>query len=145
MLGKLAKTTLLGFTVLASTALFNAAEASESRTPIRSSSVRETTAKISSYENEIKIVRHRSIGKAFASFYADPQLIQKDSVVVFEIKSYAKSASLSRWRCVATHDIAECLGAPVKIQYLPKDTRIEMTFKLKPRMKRQSKKAYAQR
>ena len=145
MLGKLAKTTLLGFTFLASIAVVNTAEASESRTPVRSNSIRETTAKISSYENEVRIVRLRSKGKTLASFHADPQLIQKDSIVVFEIKSYTKSASLSRWRCVAVHDIAECLGTPVRIQYLPEDTRIEMTFKLKPRMNRESKQAYAQR
>ena len=139
MLGTLTKTIIFGLTFITSTAF-----AFDRREPVNPQSVRETTASLHTYNNEVKIVRDRSEGKAFATFHADPQLIDENSVLVFEIKSYAKTGSLSRWRCIATHDIAECLGAPVRIQYLPRDTRIELSFKLKPKLARENKQAYAQ-
>jgi len=145
MLGKIIQTSLLGLTLVASASAFNLANAAEDRKPMDYNSVRETTAEIESYENEITIVRHRSSGKTLASFHADPQLIDQNSMMIFEVKSHGETGSVSRWRCIAIHDVAECLGSPVKIRYLPEDTRIEMSFRLKPKLKRERRQAYAGR
>jgi hypothetical protein len=145
MLSSVIKTTLLGLTVVAVSAMTNPASASEKRTPIDRSSIRETSARVSSYGQEIRIVRNRSADKTFASFHAEPQLIDSNALAYFEIKSFAKDGEISRWRCIATHDVAECLGRPVKIRYLPEDTKIELSFKLIPRVAQPQAMAVAQR
>ena len=94
MVATIIKNSILGLTVVASAALVNPANATTKRTPIDAQSVRETTAQVSSYENEVKIVRTRSSGKTYASFHADPQLIDHNSLAYFEIKSYAESGVL---------------------------------------------------
>lgn len=92
-----------------------------------------TELDLDTYYNQVTVVRERSPGKMYASFSADPQLLDEGSVVVFEINSVAKSGTVPRWRCIAIRDVAECLGAPVKIRYLPADERIVLTAKIIPR------------
>ena len=142
MLNKIFSAGLLGLSLLITS---TAADASETRSPIDYKSVRETTANLESYENTVSIVRTRSKGKILASFHADPQLIDENSIMIFEVKSYAKEGSVNRWRCIAVHDVAECLGKPMKFRYLPNDTHIEMTFRLKPKLAREARYAYAKR
>ncbi len=38
-----------------------------------------------------------------------------------------------RWRCVAVHDVAECLGRPVRIRYLPGEKKVVLTGILRPK------------
>ena len=71
----------------------------------------------------------RTSEKEYATFSAEPLLIDSGAFTLFEIRSVAEAGSVPRWRCVARDGVAECLGAPVRIRYLP-DERIVLTAKL---------------
>ena len=103
------------------------------RTPARTSEARATKSELSTYHKVIKVVRNRSTGKSKATFYAEPQLLDENAVAIVSIRSIASDTGIERFRCVATHDIAECLGTPVKIKYLPLDTKVVLEIQLVPR------------
>ncbi len=105
---------------------------SKARSPIRAADLRRTPLQLDRYHNEVTIVRKRSARKEFATFVAEPKLLQRGSFILFEIRSVAKTGVISRWRCIATADVAECLGRPVKVRYLPRDEEIVLTAKLMP-------------
>ena len=85
------------------------------------------------YEQIMTVVRERSPGKSFATFAADPQPLEPGSQMVFEIRSESGSGGTTpRWRCVASRDVAECLGAPVRIRYLSGDRRIVLSLRVRP-------------
>jgi hypothetical protein len=60
-------------------------------------------------------------------FYADPQLIDEEKIIVFQISSISPERSLERWKCVAIHDVAECLGRAVRVPYLAGEKKLVMT------------------
>lgn len=109
------------------------AHAEEPRHPVLPGHARSTALEIDRYEVPLSIVRTRSPGQRAATFYADPQLIEASAVLLFEIKSKQGAHEVSRWRCLAVHDVAECLGAPVRIRYLPSDSALVLTAVSKPR------------
>lgn len=102
------------------------------RAPLLPAPLRTSELRLSSYEQVVTVVRERGEGKRFASFLAEPALLQHGSAAVFEIRSDGTRGSLVRWRCVATRDVAECLGRPVRVKYLPDDERIVLTARLVP-------------
>jgi hypothetical protein len=102
------------------------------RAPVAPAKLRTNEFFLDRYDRVQKIMRKRTEGKTCALFTAEPQLIDKGAVMLIEIKSVSKSGSVPRWRCIAVHDVAECLGVPVKIAYLPSDDRIVLTATLKP-------------
>ena len=75
---------------------------------------------------------------------ADPQLLDANSVLQFEAKSVSSAGSITRWQCTAVHDVAECSVA-LKLRYLEEDTKIELSFRLQPKLKKEVRQAYAQR
>ena len=135
----------LGLSITASFLVSNSAMANESEAPAQSKQIRETTADISSYNDVVTITRTRSEGKEYASFFAEPQLLETNSVLHFEAKSVSSLGSVTRWQCTAVHDVAECLGKPVKLRYLEGDTKIELSFRLQPKLQKEIRQAYAQR
>ena len=135
----------LGLSITASFLVSQSAIAGETLAPAQSTQIRETTADISSYNEVITITRNRTNGKEFASFFADPQLLDANSVLRFEAKSVSSFGSITRWQCTAIHDVAECLGKPLKIRYLEEDTKIELSFRLQPKQNKEIRQAYAQR
>lgn len=104
----------------------------EDKVPIEQVEARTSEFSFETYHSGIQIVRERSPGKSYATFIADPYLIDSGAAVIFEVRSVAKTGSVLRWRCVARDDVAECLGAPVKVRYLPKDEKIVLTARLVP-------------
>jgi hypothetical protein len=102
------------------------------RAPLKASS-RENELDLDRYFREQTVVRKRTEGKTFATFTAEPRLLDDGSVMVFEIASVAPGGEVPRWRCVATYDVAECLGTPVEIRYLPTDEEIRLTAKILPK------------
>jgi hypothetical protein len=102
------------------------------RAPVAPAELRTSEFFLDRYDRVQKIVRKRTEGKTYALFTAEPQLIDKGAVMLIEIKSVSGAGAVPRWRCVAVHDVAECLGVPVKIAYLPSDDRIVLTATLKP-------------
>ena len=104
------------------------------RAPLKAAVLRGTSFNLERYHSQIEVVRMRTVGKDFASFVAEPRLLDRGSVMIFEIRSVAKTGSVKRWSCVAQNDIAECLGKPVRIRYLPADEKVVLVAKLKPVM-----------
>ena len=135
----------LGLSITASFLVSQTATASDTLAPEQSKQIRETTADISSYNQVITITRNRTDGQEFASFFADPQLLDTNSVLRLEVKSVSSYGAVTRWQCTAVHDVAECLGKPLKIRYLEEDTKIELSFRLQPKLKKEIRQAYAQR
>jgi hypothetical protein len=119
--------------------------AAQLRAPLEAGPLRENDLDLDRYFREVTVVRTRTPGKSFATFSAEPRLLDDGAAVVFEISSVAKSGVVNRWRCVATVDVAECLGTPVKIAYLPADEAIRLTAKLLPKADLDAKPAVASR
>lgn len=104
------------------------------RRPFQAPGERRTSgAVIDRYEQPFEIVRERTEMKKWAIFSAEPQAIERGAVMVFEAVSVSSRGSVPRWRCVAIHDVAECLGSPLKLRYLPGDHRIVLRVSLKPK------------
>lgn len=93
---------------------------------------RATPLDLSRYHNAVEVTRTRTPGKRFAVFHAQPRLLERGSFVLLEARSVAQSGVVVRWRCVARHDIAECLGRPLKLRYLPADQSVVLTAKVMP-------------
>ena len=108
----------------------------QKKVPLQPAQLHSTPVRFDRYERQSRVVRFRTPGKATASFSSDPFLLEAGSMAVFEIRSVALTGSVQRWRCVAIHDVAECLGSPVKLRYLPNDTKMVLTATLKPRDQR---------
>jgi len=77
-----------------------------------------------------EIARRKMNGNRSTVFYADPQPVPSDRVIVFEVSSIGPAGVLTRWRCIAVDDVAECLGRPVEVRYLPTDEKIVLTATL---------------
>jgi hypothetical protein len=104
-----------------------------SRAPLKSSETARTTeVPLVRYHQATTLVRPRTEGRRFATFEAEPALLSSGSALVFEIYSMAPTGVVPRWRCVALHDVADCLGIPVKVQYLPNDEKIVLKATLVP-------------
>jgi hypothetical protein len=102
------------------------------RSPLVEAKVRTTELVVDRYNRVQKVVRMRHEGKTYASFSADPQLIDKGAAILFEIHSISPKGGVSRWRCVAVNDVAECLGVPIKVRWLEGEDRMVLTATLKP-------------
>ena len=84
------------------------------------------------YHRPAVIVRERTGQRIYATFSADPQLLTPGSAAVFEARSVSDQGAVSRWRCVARHDVAECLGRPLRLRYLPGDVAITLKVEIVP-------------
>jgi hypothetical protein len=103
------------------------------RAPLKSSETANTTeVSLVRYHQATTVVRERTDGRRFASFEAEPSLLSQGSALVFEIYSVAPTGVVPRWRCVALHDAADCLGTPVKVAYLPRDEKMVLKATLVP-------------
>ena len=94
---------------------------------------KETELVLDRYQRPFVVERVRSEMSKFAVFHAEPQSIEKNAILVFEIQSVSKEGSVPRWRCIAVDDVAECLGRAVKIRYLPGDDKVVLHATAKPR------------
>jgi hypothetical protein len=101
------------------------ATAASKRSPLFQGEERETELSLTRWETDVVVERTRSFGRKFAVFSADPQAIVDDAVLVFQVES----AGEIRWRCVAVDDVAECLGAPVRIRYQAAEETVRLTVK----------------
>jgi hypothetical protein len=95
-----------------------------SRKPVRAKPYQVHTVPLAGTNGATEIIHERSPLRDEAVFHAEPQLFGPGAVMLFEIFSDAKDGRVERFRCVALYDVAECLGTPVRIRYLPKDERI---------------------
>lgn len=103
------------------------------RVPLRASETARTTeVPLVRYHQATTLVRPRTEGRRYASFEAEPSLLTPGSAMVFEIYSMAPTGVVPRWRCVAVHDVADCLGTPVKVRYLPRDEKVVLKATLVP-------------
>lgn len=102
------------------------------REPVRGNSQRETSMMVDRYDRPLVIERERSDFKTHATFSAEPQQIENNAILVFEIKSIGGDGELSRWSCVAVHNVAECLGNGVRVPYRPRDEKMILTITAKP-------------
>jgi hypothetical protein len=105
------------------------------RIPFQVEKARTNELSFDTYHSGFEIVRQRTPGKEYATFSAEPASIERGAEIVFEIRSVGK-ANLVRWRCVAKTDVAECLGAPVRVRYLGTDEKIVLTANLVPALDR---------
>jgi hypothetical protein len=106
------------------------AGATPQRSPLWSTGgERETELSLQSWDTPAVLERKRSFGRKFAVFHADPQQIAADAVLVFEVESQGEV----RWSCVAVDDVAECLGAPVRVRYRKADETVRLRVKAVPR------------
>lgn len=110
----------------------SAALADEGRKPVAPAQSRATEVSYDRYHRTVELVRTRTDGKALVTFHAEPQLLEAGAIAVLEVRSVAKTGSVTRWRCIAVRDIAECLGVPVALRYLPEDHRMVMSVTMKP-------------
>lgn len=109
------------------------ASAPSERVPLKASETARTTeVPLVRYHQATTLVRPRTEGRRFATFEAEPSLLSPGSALVFEIYSMAPTGVVPRWRCVAVHDVADCLGTPVKVRYLPKDEKVVLKATLVP-------------
>ena len=108
----------------------SSAQAAPTRSPLwDTAEERETELSLASWDTPAVVERKRSFGRKAAVFHADPQQIAPDAVLVFEVESEGEV----RWRCVAVDDVAECLGAPVKIPYRKAEELVRLKVKAMPR------------
>jgi hypothetical protein len=105
---------------------------SAGRAPLVVAKLRTTELRVDRYNKVEKVVRMRHEGKASASFTAEPMLIDQGAVMLFEIRSVSKKGAVSRWRCIAQNDVAECLGTPVTVRWLEGEDRMILTAVMKP-------------
>jgi hypothetical protein len=120
-------TAMLTLTMLLSAA---SAGATPARSPFWSTEeARETELSLSNWDTPEVVERKRSFGRKYAVFHAEPQEIEEAAVLVFEVESEGQV----RWRCVAVDDVAECLGAPVRIRYQKQDEVVRLKVKAMPR------------
>jgi hypothetical protein len=121
--------------VLAMTALGapDASSATEStvRVPLAQSMARETEMLFERYGQEQVIVRERTNGEA-ATFSAEPALLERGSKLVVEVYTVAARGTVLRFRCVARDDVAECLGKPLRVAWLPDDDRAVLVARIEP-------------
>ena len=120
-----------------------ASKAEATKKPARVKEVRTTESDMSTYSKVAQVMRERTAGKSSATFYAEPHLLDQNAVALVTIRSIGDTGEIERFRCIATHDIAECLGAPVKIMYLPADTHVALDIELLPRGQAQPETAIA--
>ena len=120
--------------ILASGLFISAVDAAANRDPVSGIQSRKTTKLVESYHQAIEVVRTRSPGKSGASFYAEPQLLDVNASALVTVKSVSSDGKLERFRCIATHDLAECLGTPISVQYLPQDLQLVLEVQLIPRV-----------
>jgi hypothetical protein len=103
----------------------------QGKTPFWQAPYRETELIMERWDQPVVLERTRSFGRKRAIFYADPQPIPEAAVYVFE--AVAAGEDQPRWRCVAVDDVAECLGAPVRVEYQrPKET-VRLTIRAVPK------------
>jgi len=115
------------------------------RSPVTSRAQRETTKQLDTYNHAIEFVRERTSGKKSASFHAEPYLLDSKVSALITISSVSKVGKIERFRCIATHDLAECLGSAVKIRYLPKDQRLVLSVQFARKVDDAGKMAVASR
>jgi hypothetical protein len=138
------KTTLVGSIVLTlvtslAAPVLAADRGAPSRRPFWPTERAERELVIDRYQKAFSVERVRTELKKFAIFHAEPQTIEKGAVLVFEIESVSKYGSIPRWRCVAVDDVAECLGRPVQLRYLPDDEKVVLHAVAKPRDTREGR------
>ena len=121
---------LAGFGLLMPFALTSSA--AEAREPLTPAVHRTTKVNSDVYHQPAVIVRQRTGTRSYATFSAEPQLLTSGSAVVFEARSVSDEGAVSRWRCVARHDVAECLGSPLRLMYLPDDVAITLEVEIVP-------------
>ncbi|MCK6546739.1 hypothetical protein L6R52_12890 [Myxococcota bacterium] len=138
------KTTFVGSIVLTlvislAAPVFASDRGAPSRRPFWPTERAERELVIDQYQKAFTVERVRTEMKKFAIFHAEPQTIEKNAVLVFEIESVSKYGSIPRWRCIAVGDVAECLGRAVKLRYLPDDEKIVLHAIAKPRDTREGR------
>jgi hypothetical protein len=114
-------------------ALTSTAFAAEPRRPLTANESRVTEATIDQYEQPLRIVRERRANKRSVVFSAPAQPIEPNAIMLFVARSESPAGAVIRWRCVAEHDVAECLGDGVRIRYLDGEQRIVLEATLKAR------------
>ncbi len=97
-----------------------------------SPSTRVTEIRADRYFEDAQVVRARTPGKTSVSFSAQPETIPQGAVAFFEINSLSQDGKVSRWTCIATKDVSECLGKPVKVKYLQHDQAMALTVRMLP-------------
>jgi hypothetical protein len=103
---------------------------SDAREPLSPGVRRTTSVNTDVYHQPSVIVRQRTGMRAYATFSAEPQLLTSGSAAVFEARSVSDRGGVPRWRCVARHDVAECLGSPLRLRYLPEDVAITLKVEI---------------
>ncbi|MCK6551588.1 hypothetical protein L6R52_37495 [Myxococcota bacterium] len=132
------RSTCFTLAALCTSSVIAATAAAETRAPLRASDQRTTTGTIDRYDRPIVVERVRSDLKSRASFSAEPQPIDPNAVLLFEITSDGLDGAQPRWRCVAVRDVAECLGNGVSIPYGPRDDKMVLRITAKPRHTRET-------
>lgn len=92
------------------------------REPLQQSVARQTDLLVEHVGQSFVIVRERTNGDV-ASFSAEPVLLERGTALVIEVYTMGPQGAVSRFRCEAQNDVAECLGTPVRVHWLPSDER----------------------
>ena len=117
-----------------STAAFADDGAKKNRKPFTPSNTAQThELKPESYYQTYTLTRVRTHGKDSVSFRADARPVTPGAIMLVEIDSVQGKQRHTRYQCVATVDIAECLGAPVKLRYLPGDDKVVLQVTMMPK------------
>lgn len=101
------------------------------REPLQQGMARETALEVEHIGQEFVIVRDRTNG-AVATFSAEPALLERGTKMVIEVYTVAEVGSVLRFRCEARNDVAECLGTPVRVHWLPQDDKAVLVARVVP-------------
>ena len=105
------------------------------REPLQQGMARETALVLEHIGQEFVIVRERTNGDV-ATFSAEPQLLERGTKMVIEVYTVAQKGSVLRFRCEAKNDVAECLGTPVRVHWLPSDEKAVLVARIVPDRRR---------
>lgn len=103
--------------------------ATRAREPLQQSLARETALRLEHLGQEFVIVRERTNGDV-VTFSAEPALLERGTKMVIEVYTVAAEGAVLRVRCEARNDVAECLGSPVRVHWLPNDDKAVLVARI---------------
>ncbi len=101
----------------------------QAREPLQQSLARETALRVEHLGQEFVIVRERTNGEV-VTFSAEPTLLERGTQMIIEVYTVAARGAVLRVRCEARNDVAECLGTPVRVHWLPSDEKAVLVARI---------------
>lgn len=91
------------------------------RQPLRPWKARERVVSLHAYGVTHEVIRHRSQGATYAKFEVEPKSLDRDTLVVFEVRSLNEKGEVPRWRCIAVDDTSDCFEGARRFRWVGSD------------------------